>query len=366
TEPPPAEPYAPETGLPPVPPVAAALALFFALSLTNATAASFTPHSPDSGISSASIVSANYSGTINDRVALLDAALQFCSAEEGQTVRLFGDDVAVQEFTVRDGRAELVREGKDIAVKFDRRGRAKLEIKILVKIAGDVTKHRLTFGIPPALSSQINFTLDEPEADVDFPTAISFKRILEIDQTRVEAVLGSADHIGLLWTPRVKRAEEVAATVFCQNASLVTFGNGVVNVRATLSYQITQGELRQARVRLPESQRLLRVEGKEIRAWEINDSASGQTLVVNLLKGVSSNWRLTVETEKLLDVLPANESVAVPHALDVKRETGLIALRSAEELGLSVESKSGLQRIEAGEFARATAGKADGLFSVFQ
>ena len=116
------------------------------------------------------------------------------------------------------------------------------------------------------MSSQVALALDKPEADVDFPTAISFKRILDKDKTRVEAVIGSGDRVELVWTPRVKRAAEVAATVFCQNASLVTFGGGVVNVRATLDYQITQGELRQARVQLPAGQRLLRVEGpNEIR-----------------------------------------------------------------------------------------------------
>ena len=51
------------------------------------------------------------------------------------------------------------------------------------------------------------------------------------------------------------------------------------------------------------------------------------------------------------------EPVAVPHALDVKRETGLVALQGTEELGLSVESASGLERVDAEEFARACRGQ---------
>ena len=166
----------------------------------------------------ASIVSASYSGTVNDRVALLNATLQFASATAGQIVPLFGDDVAVQQFTVKGGSAELVRDGDGVAAQLNSRGTVTLQIKMLVKIAGDVTKRRLAFGIPPALSSQVALALDESEADVDFPTAISFKRILDKDKTRVEAVIGSGDRIELLWTPRVKRAAEVAATVFCRNA----------------------------------------------------------------------------------------------------------------------------------------------------
>lgn len=368
--PPPAGPPAPASSLPPV---LAGIALLLATGLTSASAASSELRTPDSG--PASIVSASYTGTVNDRVALLNATLQFASASIGQTVPLFGDDVAVQQFTVTGGSAELIRDGHGVAVQLNRRGTVTLQVKLLVKIAGDVTRRRLAFDIPPALSSRVALALAESGADVDFPTAISFKRIPDQDQTRVEAVVGSGGRIELLWTPRMKRAAEVAATVFCRNTALVTFGGGVVNVRATLDYQITQGELRQARIQLPPGQRLLRVEGKEIRTWEIKPSGSageataspeGQILVVDLLNGVSSSWELTVETEKTLAALPASEAVAVPEALDVKRETGLVALRGTEELGLSVESTSGLERVDAEEFTPAGADKTGRLFSVFR
>jgi type II secretory pathway pseudopilin PulG len=315
-------------------------------------------------IENPSIVSASYFGSVNDRVALLDATLQFSAATAGQIVPLFDDDVAVQSFTVKNGSAELVRDGGNIAVRFDRRGDVTLQIKMLVKIAGDVTKRRLAFAIPPALSSQVALALDETEADVDFPAAISFKRILDKDKTRVKAVMGSANGVELLWTPRVKRAAEVAATIFCQNNSLVTFGGGVVNVRATMDYQITQGELRQPRVQLPTGQKLLRVEGKEIRTWEIKNENGAQILVVDLLKGIPLGWRLTIETEKVLDALPTDIAVETPHALDVKRENGLVALRGAEELAVSVESASGLERVDAEEFA--VTDKTGNLTSVFR
>ncbi len=366
-----------------IPPVMASIALLFALSLSTATAANTEIGNRQSAIGNASIVSASYSGSVNDRVASVDATLQFSAASPGQIVPLFGDDVAVQQFTAKTGRAELVRDGGNIAVRFDSRGNVTLQIKMLVKIAGDVTKRRLAFAIPPALSSRVALALDESEADVDFPAAISFRRILDQDKTRVEAVMGSADHVELLWTPRVKRAAEVAATVFCQNAALVTFGGGVVNVHATMDYQITQGELRQARVQLPAGQKLLRVEGKEIRTWEIINvplapslspsdgervakPGEGQILVVDLLKGVPLNWRLTIESEKVLDALPADVAVETPHALDVKRENGLVALRGAEELALSVKSASGLERVDAEEYGRMVADKTGNLASVFR
>ena len=378
-----------ESPVPPIgiPPVAAALTLVFALGLTTATAAdSELSHQPQA-TAGVSIDSAIYSGTVNDRVAVLEVTLQFSDATAGQVVPLFGEDVAVQQFIVKSGCAELARDGGNLAVRFNRKGRATLQINLLVKITGDVTKRRLAFAIPPALSSDMSLALDESGADVDVPAAVSFRRILETDKTRVQAVMGSAGRMELLWTPRVKRAAEVAATVFCQNAALVSFGGGVVNVRATLDYQITQGELRQARVQLPAGYKLLRVEGKEIRTWEIKsrplmrptDTSSptgvegrdagageGQILVVDLLKGVPLNWQLTIETERSLDAPPVDTAVETPHALDVKRENGLVALRGTEELALTVASASSLERVDAGEFGRAVADTTTNLNSVLR
>ena len=312
---------------------------------------------------------------MNDRVALVDVTLQFSGAVPGQTAPLFGDDVAVQQFTAKNGSAELVRDGGNIAARFVSKGDVTLQIKMLVKLGGDVTKRWFTLHPPPALSSRMSFVIDQPDADVDFQNAVSFKRTTSGQQTRVEAVIGAADWVTVQWTPRVKRAAEVAATVFCQNNSLVTFGGGVMNVRATMDYQITQGELRQARVQLPAGQKLLRVEGADIRTWEVipgsaavaaAGSSGEQILVVDLLKGVSPSWRLTIETEIVLDALPANVAIATPRALDVKRESGFVALRGTEELALSVESASGLERVDAEEFVRAGVDKTGNLSSVFR
>ncbi|HXA44606.1 MAG TPA: hypothetical protein VNZ25_03795, partial [Candidatus Angelobacter sp.] len=364
-----------ESGTPPVleptlpgspfPPVTAAVVLLLALSLTAGRAAAAGSDNPAMIMAHATIVAANYRVTVNDNVASVDATLQLSPAAAGQTIPLFGDDVAVEQYTVKSGRAELIRDGGNLAVKLGRRD-ALLEIKLLVKISGDVTKRQLGFGIPPALSSQMSFTLDEPEADVDFPAAISLRRTLENSHTRVDAVVGSADRVEMSWTPRMQRAEEIAITSFCQDACLVTFGGGVMNLRTILDYQISQGELSEARVWLPADQRLLRVEGEGIRTWSIKNQHDGQILSVSLLKGFATSWRLVVETEKNLETLPASLRLSLPHALDVKRETGLIALRGSEELGLSVESAEGLRRVDAASFTAVFPDRIDGLSSVFQ
>jgi type II secretory pathway pseudopilin PulG len=308
-----------------------------------------------------SIISATYNGTVQDKVAQFDAAIQIATTVTNQIVPLFGEDVALESFAAK-GNAKLVREGRTLGVLMPERGTVTLQFKLIARLGGDVTRRQLAFRIPPALSSRVSVVIDEAEADVEFPTAVSFERTSADQQTHVNAIIGAADRLELNWTPRMKRAAEIVATVFVQNTALVTIGGGVMNTRASLDYQISQGELKQVRVQIPAGQRLLRVEGDAIRSWEIKDD----TLVVDLLKGVSPAWKLTVETEKVLDKLPATAKVELPHALDVKRETGLVALRASEEVSLTVENVQELQRVDAEEFRRAAPDQKEAILSAFR
>jgi type II secretory pathway pseudopilin PulG len=313
-----------------------------------------------------SVLSASYSGAVDERVGQIEATLQLSASGAGQRLKLFGPEVAVQQFSAKPSGARLEREGNTVAVVLPRGGEVALQLKLLVKLGGEVTRRELSFGVPPALTSRFAFTLDQPEADVEFPSAISVQRTASGQQTRVEGRLGAGDKVELFWTPRVKRAADIAANVICQNAALVTFSGGAVNARATLDYQVTQGELRQARVRVPEGQRLLRVEGEGIRNWEVKSDAGSQVVCVELLKGVAPAYRLVVETEKPLESLPASVRVEVPHAVDVKRETGLLAVRADEDLELAMERTGELYRIDVEEFTRTSGQKASGAINAFR
>ena len=316
--------------------------------------------------SAITLQSATYTGTIREKAAEFTATLVLSSTGTNLTFTLFGEDVAIQSFTAKTGEARLVREGGFARVWLPKTGTATVELKLFVRLDGDVTKRRLAFGLPPALASQFTALIDEADADVEFPSAVAFKRTSVGKQTRVEAIIGSTDRVDLAWTPRMKRLAEMEATVFAQTATLVTVGGGVVNTRAVVDYQIAQGELRQAKVRLPAGQRLLRVEGEGIRTWELMTEGGTEVLSVDLLKGVSANWRLTIETEKSLAALPATVKVEVPIVQDVRRESGLVAVRGAEETSLAVETAEDLQRVDLAEFNRASKLNHTDLVSAFR
>jgi type II secretory pathway pseudopilin PulG len=362
---------------PGIPPVAAAIALslLFACSAQAQDSAAANPSEflrlgfRDGPNPQATITSASYSGVITEHIAQFEGALLLTSYATNQTLPLFGEDVALEDFSVKSGEAKLLREAGKLGLLLPNPGPASVTLKFVVKLGGDVSKRRLDFAIPPALASQLTASIDEPDADVEFPTAVAFQRATADRQTRVEATVGTADRVEIQWTPRTRRAAEVAATIIVDNNALATFANGVMGVRSTLDYQISQGELRQARVRLPAGHRLLRVAGASIRTWQLEEpglpaQAGGDILVVDLLKGVSPEYKLSLETEKILDAFPATVPLEIPRALDVKRETGLVAACASEDLSLSTDHAADLQRVDAAEFPRPD--KGPDLFSVWR
>ena len=81
---------------------------------------------------------------------------------------------------------------------------------------------------------------------MEFPAAVAFHSTTDRQQTRIEAIMAAGERVELRWTPRVKRAAEIAATVFASGTTLARFDGGALNLRTTLDYQVTQGELREA------------------------------------------------------------------------------------------------------------------------
>jgi hypothetical protein len=353
---------------PGLPPAVAALALL-GLSLAVSSASPAARDGQSAAILSSkhvSIVSALYTVAVTDQVAQVEVTIAVTTSEPNQKVFLFGDDVAVQQCSSKPAEARLVREANGVAAVLPRRGETTLQLKLLVKLGGDVTKRQLAFSIPGALTSHWDLTIDQSDADVEFPVAIWVRRSTAGQQTHVEAMMGSGEQVQVLWTPRVKRSAEIAANVICHSSTLLTFGNGVLNAQATLDYQVTQGEMRQARVRLPAGHRLLRVEGETIRTWELKSENGEQVVQVELLKGMAPGYRLTIETEKLLGTLPADVIAEIPHAIGVNRELGVVALRGDEELELVVQNAAELYRVDIDEFARSAGHKAEGVLNAFR
>ncbi|HSH93959.1 MAG TPA: type II secretion system protein, partial [Roseimicrobium sp.] len=309
---------------------------------------------PENSVPRVTILSAEYTGIIREQSAQFDVQMRISSAGTNQMITLFSGNTALQEFVVKKGEARLLRNEQSVAVVLANPGETILAMKLTTPVTGDVTGRKLSLTIPPTLSSRMVAILNDAQAEVEFPSAVSFNTVVENGQTRITGVVGASGRIDLAWTPKVQRTAD-AATAFCDSTSKVTLGGGVQNVRSTLNYHVTQGELRQLNVRLPRGHRLLRVEGPAIRTWELVAEAPGDSVHVELLKPVASSYALTIETEMLIESLPRTVYVGLPRAQGVVRESGVVAVKAGDEASLDVVKSAGLQRIDNTEFNKLSA-----------
>lgn len=340
---------------PPLPPPPPSLTAAQSSAVTLLVAASAllaptpSPAAPaDESARPVAVTAASYAGRVADGIARFQARLELQSSSTNRSLPLFGPDIAVHALTVPDGTAVLWRDRDQVGVRLPDGGSATIELDLVLPVAGNASQRQLAFRLPPAWASEFVLTLDEPDAEVSFPSAVAWQSRTEDDRTVVRGVIGASDRLALSWTPRVRRASEVEASVLVDQIARATVGPASLNLRSTLDFQVTQGEVALWRVRLPAQHRLLRVHGPAIRTWNLADD--GSELRVELLQPVTDRYSLDLETERPIDSPPASLGVELPLALEVRRQSGVLGLFATDDVSLVVERAANLQRIDPATF----------------
>ncbi|MBT3296094.1 MAG: hypothetical protein HN383_12545 [Verrucomicrobia bacterium] len=297
---------------------------------------------------------AEYTGAVRSDVAEIDVSLECVVTPGTQDVsrlRLFGLPVAVSEFKASRRGVELGRDADGVFLHCTGRGDVTASMKLLVSPKGDAKAKVLDMRIPMALSSRVDLTFLESDADVKIPDAVTLRRLpaeatLSAGSARVQAVLGATDRLKIEWEPRVRRAEDVAAMVFCESHTLVHAGGGGIRMRTRFAYQISQGLLEEARVLIPAGQQLLKVTGKAIERWEAEAQADGSVVSVKLLEGVADTYELVIDTEYRYAALPASVALMFPQAVGVQRQAAVVALSRGEDIALAAQMPATVKKID--------------------
>ena len=309
------------------------------------------------------IVSADYNLTLHTQVAMVKAVYQLASLEPKQQITLFTEQLPIDQFTCSQEGAQLRREGPALVLHLPAAGKTEVQVSFLIPLKGDATARSLAFGIPAALTSKMKATLAEANAEIDVTGAVTTEIEANSNRTSVTALLGTAAQLALQWKPRVKKAEEITATVFARSASLVTFQRGLMRTRTQVDYQITQGELRTARIALPTDHKLMRVQAEGV--WTLEDTDEESILNIALTKPAGQAFQVVVELERSLTAPPVTQAVTLPRALEVKREQGLLALQSGDDLSVTAAQMTGLTKRNLDEFSRVMklTGQTAGVYS---
>ncbi|MBU4272642.1 MAG: hypothetical protein KKA28_12340 [Planctomycetes bacterium] len=296
------------------------------------------------------ITRADYVGSVRGELVHLDATLdvEVLSAEWARLPVQFGD-AAIGSARTEDG-AVLLRGVGEGRYELLVRGQGKHQIKLGLVTGVKSAAEGRSFTVQCPAVGVSNLELEIPEKDLAVhvtPRRTSELRSVPKDATRVRAVLGSTKQFTVSWQPKSGGSDKAAGLANVTDTIAVDVGDGVVHTHAVFDYQILRGSLGELIVEVPSDQRLLDVQAPGLRDWQTEAAGDRQRVKVRLHAPATETVRLELHTET-----PISEQafqVGDVRAVGVARESGTLAVRIAEDVGLEHIVRESITRIDAAD-----------------
>ncbi len=296
------------------------------------------------------ITRADYVGSVKGDLARLEATLDVKVLTDGwaQLPVRFGDaaigsakaeDDDVLLRGVGQGQYELLVHGK---------GRHQIKLSLVVGVKSETEGRSFVVQCPAVGVS--NLELEVPEKDLAVqvtPRRTSQTRSDGKGGTHVRAVLGSTDQFTVSWQPKSGSTDQAAGLANVTDTISVDVGEGVVHTHAVFDYRILRGSLAELVVEVPTDRRLLDVQAPGLRDWQSEKVEDRQRVRVRLHAPATEAVRLELRTEA--PIAEKAFDVGQVRAIGVARESGILVVRGAEDVGLQHVLRESLTRIDAGD-----------------
>src|SRR5437899_1466632 len=320
----------------------------------------------------------HYEGKLSDAQArfMVDIDAESLSKSES-SITLFDGDVAIMPAKLPSG-WRLVREGRKYRLVASKPGRNKFKLELVAKIARAEPWNEVSFVGPDAGITSIAAQAGGAGVEVQLLSGTALEPETD-DKSRVRGVLGADRNLALRWQSKTAEAAR-KALITCDTLASIQISPTVIKFATELRYEIVQGNLAKFSVILPANHALTRVEGPQIRDWQVkviptpDPSREGnpataprselpsvgarvgrsevQILTVELIKPVEKSYCLKLFSEQTVETTPSSAQLNLPQPQGVDRETGSWSV-SAEDTVVDTESLSGLRQVNASAGALA-------------
>ncbi|MEM7473591.1 MAG: hypothetical protein AAF483_01225 [Planctomycetota bacterium] len=205
-----------------------------------------------------------------------------------------------------------------------------------------------------AAIQQIELSYDESGWDVVCPTAVRVEPAEAEDKTQAKILLGpGAASVSL--RPQARDISSEDTKFFVEGSNLYIAGPGVVDGRHRLNVRTSQGQVKAMTVTIPEGLTVSAV-GGPVSAWQFD--ADNRQLSLEIESSQSPNFEILIETQRGLDTLPADLTVAPVRVLEADGEVGLIALAFGPDAQPEKMEATAMSMVNLGDFdAALLAGK---------
>lgn len=308
------------------------------------------PQSPVGPPVSGVVTRVDYVGSVRGERAYLEATLyvEVLSTQWARIPVEFGDaaigsaqapDDSVLLRGVGEGRYELLVHG---------RGSYKITLGLVLGVKSAAEGRSFTMQCPAVGISTLELVIPEEDLAVQVaPRRTSEVQPESAGATRVRAVLGSTHQFAVSWQPRSGGTDQTAGLANVTDAIAIDVGDGVVHTHAVFNYEILRGSLSELIVELASDQRLLDVQTLGLRDWRTETIEDRQRVTVRLHAPATEQARLELHAEAPIAAEPFQ--VGSVRVLGVARESGILAIRGGEDVGLEYVRREAITRVDAAE-----------------
>ncbi|MEN6450964.1 MAG: hypothetical protein ABFC96_10770, partial [Thermoguttaceae bacterium] len=294
------------------------------------------------------VTRADYVGVVKGELAHLDATLDVESLTDqwAQLPVQFGDaaigsaqspDEAVLLRGVGQGQYELLVRSK---------GKHQVKLHLVTGVKSAADGRSFTVQCPAVGVSNLEIEIPEKDLAVHVAPQRTSELLPEAKGvTRLRAVLGSTGQFTVRWQPKSGSFDKAAGLANVTDTIAVDVGDGVVHTHAVFDYQILRGSLSELVFEAPAGERLLDVQTRGLRDWQSETVGGRQRVKVRLHAPATETARLEVHTES--PIPDQAFEVGRMRTVGVARESGILAVRSAEGIGLEHVARESITRIDA-------------------
>lgn len=225
-----------------------------------------------------------------------------------------------------------------------------------------------TKGVPvltgTAAVQEVTVNYDEAGWQVECPTAVRIETSeSDPDTTKVKALLGP-EKASFSFKPQARDVSMEETQFFVEASNLYVPGPGVVDGRHLLHIRTSQGQVSALNVMVPSGLTVSAVSGP-VGSWQFDADSGGLKLEIEPPQ--SKTFDVTIETQRGLDPLPADVSLAPLKVADANGEVGLVAVAFGPDAQPEKLQAQTMSAVNPGDFdAKLMTGKQAALHRVYR
>jgi len=310
----------------------------------------------------AAIINAEYRGAVYGDMAEFQAQLKISALKEkwGKLLLNFKDIAVTSVFL--DGKTPLLKPvPQGLELVLPEKGSYALKINFSTRVQTIPGKKFIDFQLPSAPLTKIHMTIPGKDLDVKIQPMLSKKSAVIDGSTEFTAFLAPEGKVNISWLAKSMEVKAAKSLIFAQLFSELSIKESVNTFNTRIDFSIMQAKTDTFRIKIPEPLSLVRVDGKNIRDWEMGDDG---ILTVTLYEKIDGRYPLSVMTEEYRDLEEKTFDFPQFEVVDAKREEGIIAIKIDPSLRVQMEKREGVTQIDPGEIRGKTS--LDNLVSAFK